>query len=435
MTQWLGWDISLRVGLVGLIGLLIAPWINWAIYNLAYGPRPISPWFRRRYLPLASRDAQWQEFLATAGHWSCAHWPIFGWWTLRHETRFFGKYFWLRPCCLEVLFPLGLGWWYWYETSGGLLPRLALPPSIEMQAWLHLQFVAHAILGMAMIIATFIDFDERTIPDSITIPGTLIGLIGAACSSRWHLPIDLTSTLDNAWPSALTYDAPWRLATYGGSTGLWLVLSSWTLWILGLLDRRWIRRRGFWKACQYFFLRLIRNPSTRWLLGMWLLGSLLVVASWPRLGLEHQQSLLSSALGMVLGGLTVWLVRWVAGTALGVEALGFGDVTLMAMVGAFLGWQPAMIGFFLAPMIALLFVGIRYLITGDNQTAFGPYLCAAVQTTLLFWDDLWNHYFQDMLEVLGPLVFQILFAGLLLMGGLLACWRLIRDFLGRALKP
>jgi hypothetical protein len=138
---------------------------------------------------------------------------------------------------------------------------------------------------------------------------------------------------------------------------------------------------------------------------------------------------------MVLGGLTVWLVRWVAGTALGVEALGFGDVTLMAMVGAFLGWQPAMIGFFLAPMIALLFVGIRYLITGDNQTAFGPYLCAAVQTTLLFWDNLWNHYFQDMLEVLGPLVFQILFAGLLLMGGLLACWRLIRDFLGRALKP
>jgi prepilin signal peptidase PulO-like enzyme (type II secretory pathway) len=282
-----------------------------------------------------------------------------------------------------------------------------------------------------MTIATFIDFDERTIPDSITIPGTLFGLIGAACSSCWHLPIDLTSTLTNAWPSALTYDAPWRFVTYGGSSALGLVLASWSLWSLGLLDRRWILRRGLWKACQYFFARLIRNPSTRWLLGMWLLGSLLLVAVWPRLETEHQQSLLSSAVGMVLGGFTVWVVRWVAGTALGVEALGFGDVTLMAMVGAFLGWQPAMIAFFLAPMIALLFVGVRYLITGDNQTAFGPYLCAAVLTTLLFWDNLWNHYFQDMLEVVGPLIFQILFAGLLLMGGLLACWRLIKEILWR----
>ena len=33
--------------------------------------------------------------------------------------------------------------------------------------------------------------------------------------------------------------------------------------------------------------------------------------------------------------------------------MGFGDVTLMAMIGAFLGWQAAVLTFFLAPFFGL----------------------------------------------------------------------------------
>ena len=43
-----------------------------------------------------------------------------------------------------------------------------------------------------------------------------------------------------------------------------------------------------------------------------------------------------------LGGLIVWGGRIVATHALKMEAMGFGDVTLVAMIGAYLGWQPCL---------------------------------------------------------------------------------------------
>ena len=34
--------------------------------------------------------------------------------------------------------------------------------------------------------------------------------------------------------------------------------------------------------------------------------------------------------------------------------MGFGDVTLMAMIGAFFGWQPVLIAFFARRLLAAL---------------------------------------------------------------------------------
>ena len=69
-----------------------------------------------------------------------------------------------------------------------------------MPAAIHAQFIAHAVLIALMLIATFIDFDEKTIPDWITIPGTLLGLLFAAVwpttlSTVLALPVALLAGL------------------------------------------------------------------------------------------------------------------------------------------------------------------------------------------------------------------------------------------------
>jgi leader peptidase (prepilin peptidase)/N-methyltransferase len=43
--------------------------------------------------------------------------------------------------------------------------------------------------------------------------------------------------------------------------------------------------------------------------------------------------------GAVVGGGVLWVVAWTYERLTGVEGMGFGDVKLLAMIGAFLGWQ------------------------------------------------------------------------------------------------
>ncbi len=78
---------------------------------------------------------------------------------------------------------------------------------------------------------------------------------------------------------------------------------------------------------------------------------------------------------MAVAGTLVWVVRIVASVALQQEAMGFGDVTLMGMIGAFLGWQPAVMAFFLAPFAGVVIALAQWLTTGRKEIAYGPFLC------------------------------------------------------------
>jgi leader peptidase (prepilin peptidase) / N-methyltransferase len=48
---------------------------------------------------------------------------------------------------------------------------------------------------------------------------------------------------------------------------------------------------------------------------------------------------LESALGAFLGGGVLWAVAWIYERTTGIEGMGLGDVKLLAMIGAFLGWR------------------------------------------------------------------------------------------------
>src|SRR5206468_1860544 len=68
----------------------------------------------------------------------------------------------------------------------------------------------------------------------------------------------------------------------------------------------------------------------------------------------HAAGVATSVIGFLVGAGLVWIIRVLGTAALGKEAMGFGDVTLMAMVGSFLGWQAIVLVFFLAPFFGLI---------------------------------------------------------------------------------
>ena len=93
---------------------------------------------------------------------------------------------------MESFTAIGFAWLYYWEINGGLLPTSANPAAF--QASLHVHYLLHITLISLMMVATFIDFDEQIIPDSITVPGTLIALCFAVVPAS-RLPILVSTTL------------------------------------------------------------------------------------------------------------------------------------------------------------------------------------------------------------------------------------------------
>ncbi|MBL8755549.1 MAG: prepilin peptidase [Planctomycetes bacterium] len=86
------------------------------------------------------------------------------------------------------------------------------------------------------------------------------------------------------------------------------------------------------------------------------------------------RGLLASVVGACAGGGVTWAIRAVGSHVFRREAMGFGDVKLMAMVGAFLGWQSALLTMFLGCIFGAVVGGLGALRGGSSQIPFGPYL-------------------------------------------------------------
>jgi leader peptidase (prepilin peptidase)/N-methyltransferase len=114
------------------------------------------------------------------------------------------------------------------------------------------------------------------------------------------------------------------------------------------------------------------------------------IGRWPRL---HGAAVALAGAGVgFVGGL---VLRGVAGFLAGREAFGFGDVMLMGMIGAWLGWQAAVVSFALAPLIGLAtYLPIR-LLGRTSHVPYGPSLCLAAFAVLCRWRATWNFEWHD----------------------------------------
>lgn len=423
MNAFFALPLELRLAIVFAAGCSVAGLINWGIYRLAYRTRPISPWG-----PAVAEAGKrtWGDRL-----------PIYGWISLRREARWHGPRFWVRPLLVELGTGALWAFLYWWEVAeqaivpplGALAPPGAFPADLEIAV--HAEVLAHMVLAALMLVASFIDIDEKIIPDAVTVPGTLLGLIAAAVFPWSLLPADawfdavlarqqvdfLRISSPHPWP-ALFEAAP-------NTMSLWIALAVWLGWCFALLPRRMRTRHGWRRAFRLFFARMWREPATWTIAVLAVLGGGAIAAAWWWLAPAGWAGLLSALVGLAAGGGITWIVRILGSLALRREAMGFGDVTLMAMIGAFVGWQTSLLIFFLAPFAGLFIGGFQMIMRRGQEIPYGPFLCVATLAAIIGWADLWQ-WARDIFEM-GTLLLAILAACMLLPLVMLNLWRLLRE--------
>lgn len=94
------------------------------------------------------------------------------------------------------------------------------------------------------------------------------------------------------------------------------------------------------------------------------------------------KALTGSLIGLLVGGGVVWAIRIFGTLAFGKEAMGLGDVHLMAAVGAVLGWVDPVIAFFVAPFFGIIWTlgaafASRFRRGSGSALPYGPHLAAA----------------------------------------------------------
>ncbi len=114
------------------------------------------------------------------------------------------------------------------------------------------------------------------------------------------------------------------------------------------------------------------------------------VLLWTGLLLSSHPPFISSQhaiIGIVSGYLTLWLIGHGYRLVRKKEGIGYGDYKLMALFGAWLGWQLLPIVLFAAACLGLIFGGIGVMtkrITVEKPIAFAPYLAISGWIVIIF---------------------------------------------------
>ena len=204
------------------------------------------------------------------------------------------SYLWLRGkcrACLERISPR----YFFVELLTGLV-ALAL----YSRFGLSYTFVVSFVFAAALIVISFIDLDVRIVPDVISLPGIIVGLVF----------------------SVIAY--------------------------FGFADA----------------FEIIPTP-------------------------------LSSLIGILVGGGFLLATAWIYEKITGVDGMGGGDIKLLAMIGAFLGWPSIPVTLFIASVLGSV-IGIGLMVaTGAGRRLalpFAPFLCSGALLYLFYGEALIRFY-------------------------------------------
>jgi leader peptidase (prepilin peptidase)/N-methyltransferase len=109
-----------------------------------------------------------------------------------------------------------------------------------------------------------------------------------------------------------------------------------------------------------------------------------------------QITVVQSLLGILIGGGSLFLVAWLYHLLTHKEGMGGGDIKLLAMIGAIIGWQGVLFTIFVASAIGTvsgLLLMLKARKTMKLAIPFGPFLAIGGTAYIFFGPQLITWYF------------------------------------------
>ncbi|WP_428389721.1 prepilin peptidase [Mucisphaera sp.] len=374
------WLELIVYGFVLTLGLCVGSFLNVVILRLPEGLSVVHP---------PSRCPRCGYRLA-----ACQNVPVLSWLLLRGRCAGCSKPISVQYPLIELAFgvmALGLCWWQIHRYSGelpfGLVVEL-LSPMLVVQVWLLACLLAATVIDARYYMIPLVLCWSPFLVAAVVFPGSVAGgwpAVGPWVGTGWVEPVmglTLGVLVSMALlrmgvlkPSFADYEEVMQAIT--GRAADTDVAGENALYPHA--------RREMLKEIAFLV-----PPAVGFVLGL-SVASAAPVSGW--LG-----ALAGVLAGAAMGAGLVWGTRILGSLAFGKEAMGLGDVHLMAGVGAVLGWLDVTVAFFVAPFLGLLgtavFTGLASLKSARARVIpYGPYLAGASVIALVAGD--W------LLEVLG----------------------------------
>ncbi len=217
------------------------------------------------------------------------------------------------------------------------------------------------------------------------------------CGARISIRYPVVEALTGAFFAAVYLAQGARLGTDPGQLAVMMLLGA-LLIVASAVDVDWLIIPD-----EVSFFGILGGLMAGFLLPRLHVGSASYHTAEKLTGLLNLDGLLCSVIGLLAGGLMILLFALVGSVIFRREAMGFGDVKLMAMIGAFFGWKVALVAFFISPFIGLLY-GIPLLLgKGEHVMPYGPFLSIGAMAAMLFRASLCSYV--EPLEQLVGMIF------------------------------
>ena len=386
------------------LGACIGSFLNVVVWRLPRDESLVTP---PSHCPKCGKQLKWYDNI-----------PVFGWIKLRGKCRFCGQPISARYPIVEA-FTGGLFVFYYvmfFMVGFGPCLKPGMPVMYASPMELSVGWPTYALymlLICVLLAASLIDAEH------FFIPIQMIWYVIAPIALAWHAFVD-TPRL----PGALNASPVTAALAVGGGIG---VIVSYALWQLGKIptsfadggpaleiEKAALERERKAAAASgteavesesplpQYTKKQIRAEIRKEVLFLLppMAGAALAVIllayiaplreTWTGWIESHHwlSGLLGSLFGLLIGGFVVWATRILGTLGFGREAMGMGDVHLMAGVGAVVGAGAATVAFFIAPFFGIA-LAVYMLLTGTRrELPYGPYLSLATAAVMLFYCEI-----------------------------------------------